>query len=210
MPSRPGLIQKLRTAVQELVTGPNPQRQAERAKATLPEAISAAEVQVSGAKDFIISRPGAGFEARQQLAAAEAALNRANSAGADPVRALESAREAAELAQQSGRRAEADTTFAPPAGGGSGGNPGYGVGGYGAGLPGRRGSGGGGFAGGLGGGLLGGVLGGMLSGNRGFFGVGDEDGADGDWGDGDGGFSAGGPDNFGGDSGNFGGDSGNF
>lgn len=214
MRSRMSFTQRILSAARALTGVQNPQQQAQQARASLPPAISDAQAQITGAKNFIASRPGgAGPDAHVRIAEAESQLSYAMSVQTnDPVSGLMYARQAADLAQQAGQLAQADLNGFTMKGGGPPG--GYGGGGFGG-----RGFGGGGFASGFGGGVLGGILGGLLSGgNRGGWGgggFGDDDGRDfdgsgGDGGSGFGGDSGGGDGDFGGGSGGFGGDGGNF
>lgn len=213
MRSRMSFTQRILSAARALTGVQNPQQQAQQARASLPPAISDAQAQITGAKNFIASRPGgAGPDAHVRIAEAESQLSYAMSVQTnDPVSGLMYARQAADLAQQAGQLAQADLNGFTMKGGGP-------PGGYGGGF-GGRGFGGGGFASGFGGGVLGGILGGLLSGgNRGGWGgggFGDDDGRDfdgsgGDGGSGFGGDSGGGDGDFGGGSGGFGGDGGNF
>jgi hypothetical protein len=138
------------------------------AQRSLEQALIAAHAEVDAVEDFIATRRGAvGGEARTRLAEAVRHLDTAESLrGSDPVAALEAARTADRLAEDAGRRAQADVEqwYAYQQGGGYGG---------GFGGPVRRGpdgsavlagillgqvlgGGGGGFGGGFGGGGFGG------------------------------------------------------
>lgn len=157
----PALLQQVETAhtnLDQLLTGiRDQQQQAQRAQASLQQAILNAQAQISATQDYIAARRGGvGAEARTRIAEAQRNLDYALSIQtADPVSALTYANQATTLAQQAAQLAQSDVDgfgFA---------NSGYGAGG---GFAGRGGGAGGGFAGGVGGAILGGILGGMLSG----------------------------------------------
>lgn len=159
----PALLQQVETAhsnLDQLLTGiRDQQQQAQRAQASLQQAILNAQAQISATQDYIAARRGGvGAEARTRIAEAQRNLDYALSIQAsDPVSALTYANQATTLAQQAAQLAQSDVDgfgFA---------NSGYGAGG---GLAGRGGGAGGGFGGGFGGAILGGILGGMLSGGN--------------------------------------------
>ncbi|MGH8775983.1 MAG: TPM domain-containing protein [Jiangellaceae bacterium] len=125
------------------------QQQAQRARASLEQALLAARSEISATQDFITTRRGGvGGEARTRLAEAQRHYDQAMSLGpTDPVAALARAQQADAMAEQAGQLARADVgAFS----GGGGSTTGGGLGGFGA-------SGGGG-GGGLGGAILGGIL----------------------------------------------------
>jgi uncharacterized membrane protein YgcG len=145
------------------------QQQAQRARASLEQALLAARSEISATQDFITTRRGAvGGEARTRLAEAQRHYNEAEAlAQSDPVSALARAQQADALAEQAGQLARADVGSFAPGGGLGGGGSGSGLGGLVLGgilidsmLGGRGGGGfgGGGFGGGFGGGGRGGGL----------------------------------------------------
>lgn len=192
------LLQQVETAhtnLDQLLSGiRDQQQQAQRAQASLQQAIMNAQAQISSAQDYIAARRGGvGAEARTRIAEAQRNLDYALSIQrSDPVSALTYANQAITLAQQATQLAQSDVDGFGLA------NSGYG-GGYG-----NRGE-GGGFGGGFGGAILGGILGGMLSGghNNNNFGGG----GFGSWSSGDSSGGFGGGDSGGGWGGDSGGDS---
>ncbi|MDQ4491027.1 TPM domain-containing protein [Sinomonas sp. ASV486] len=186
-----GLLQRVETAhtqLDEALTGVRDrQQQAQRAQASLQQAIQSAQAQISATSDYIAARRGGvGTEARTRLAEAQRNLDYALSiSGSDPVTALAYAQQAASLAAQASEIAQQDVDQFSGWGGGPGAGGMFG---------GRR------NGGGIGGAILGGII--IDSILRG----GHHDG--GGWGDG-GGFGGGGG-GWGGDGGGFGGDGGGF
>lgn len=175
-------VEGAHTALDEMLGGiRDAQQQRARAQASLAQALSSAQAQISATNDFIAARRGGvGSEARTRIAEAQRNLDYALSiASSDPASALAYAQQANSLAQQAAQYAQNDVS-------GFGGGGGYG----------RGGGFGGGMGGGMGGAILGGILGGMLSGGGH---------GGGNWGGGGfGGFGGGdGGGGFGGDSGNF-------
>jgi uncharacterized membrane protein YgcG/tetratricopeptide (TPR) repeat protein len=123
------------------------QQRAQRARATLEQAVLAARSEISATHDFITTRRGAvGGEARTRLAEAQRQLDQAmHLAESDPESALARAQQADALAEQAGQLARADVgAYSTPGGGGMFGG-----------------------GGGLGGAILGGILiDSMLGGGR--------------------------------------------
>jgi chromosome segregation ATPase len=151
------------------------QQQAQRARASLEQALLAARSEISATQDFITTRRGGvGGEARTRLAEAQRHYNEAVAAAeSDPVAALSHAQQADALAEQAGQLARADVGAFSQGGGYGGGYGGGGLGGLVLGgilidsmLGGSRGGGfGGGFGGGRGG--FGGGGGGLSPGSFG-------------------------------------------
>jgi hypothetical protein len=134
---------------QALATVRDRQQQAQRARASLEQALLAARSEISATQDFITTRRGGvGGEARTRLAEAQRQYDQAVAAAeSDPVSALNHAQQADALAEQAGQLARADVGAFSQGGG-------YGGGGFGG--------------GGLGGMVLGGILiDSMLGGGRG-------------------------------------------
>ncbi|WP_285726146.1 TPM domain-containing protein [Psychromicrobium xiongbiense] len=186
-------VEQAHTNLDQLLTGiRDQQQQAQRAQASLQQAVMSAQAQISATQDFIAARRGGvGTEARTRISEAQRNLDYALSIQrTDPVTALAYANQATSLAQQAAQAAQNDVNQFSLA------DSGYGRG-YG-----NYGGGGGGFGGGFGGAILGGILGGMISGGHhgggGFGGWDSGGGWGGDSGGGWGGDSGGG---FGGDSG---------
>jgi tetratricopeptide (TPR) repeat protein len=123
------------------------QQRAQRARASLEQAVLAARSEISATHDFITTRRGAvGGEARTRLAEAQRQLDQAmHLAESDPESALARAQQADALAEQAGQLARADVgAYSTPGGGGMFGG-----------------------GGGLGGAILGGILiDSMLGGGR--------------------------------------------
>jgi hypothetical protein len=123
------------------------QQRAQRARASLEQAVLAARSEISATHDFITTRRGAvGGEARTRLAEAQRQLDQAMQlAESDPESALARAQQADALAEQAGQLARADVgAYSTPGGGGMFGG-----------------------GGGLGGAILGGILiDSMLGGGR--------------------------------------------
>ena len=123
------------------------QQRAQRARASLDQAVLAARSEISATQDFITTRRGAvGGEARTRLAEAQRQLDQAmHLAESDPESALARAQQADALAEQAGQLARADVgAYSTPGGGGMFGG-----------------------GGGLGGAILGGILiDSMLGGGR--------------------------------------------
>jgi hypothetical protein len=133
------------------------QQRAQRARASLEQAVLAARSEISATHDFITTRRGAvGGEARTRLAEAQRQLDQAmHLAESDPESALARAQQADALAEQAGQLARADVgAYSTPGGGGM-----FGGGGLGGAIlggilidsmlgGGRRGGFGGGFGGG--------------------------------------------------------------
>lgn len=180
-------IEAAHTQLDEALTGVrDKQQQADRARASLQQAIQSAQAQIGATSDYITARRGGvGTQARTRLAEAQRNLDYALSIStSDPVTALAYAQQANALAAQAAQIAQQDVDqFA----GWGGGRPGYG--------------------GGIGGAILGGILidsilhgghhdGGGWGGDGGFGG-----GFGGGWGGDAGGFGGGG--DFGGDGGSF-------
>ena len=147
------------------------QQQAQRARASLEQALLAARSEISATQDFITTRRGGvGSEARTRLAEAQRRYNEAVAAGqSDPVAALGLAQQADALAEQAGQLARSDVGAFSQTGGLGGGGGGGGLGGLVLGgilidsmLGGGRGGGFGGGFGGGGGGFGGGGRGGGL------------------------------------------------
>jgi uncharacterized membrane protein YgcG len=86
------------------------QQQAQRARASLEQALLAARSEISATQDFITTRRGAvGGEARTRLAEAQRHYDEAIAiAQADPVSALSHAQQADALAEQAGKLARSD------------------------------------------------------------------------------------------------------
>ena len=155
------------------------QQQAQRARASLEQALLAARSEISATQDFITTRRGAvGGEARTRLAEAQRHYDEAMAlAQSDPVSALAHAQQADALAEHAGQLARADVGSFSPGGGLGGGGGGGGLGGLVLGgilidsiLGGRGGGGGfggGGFGGGFGGSGRGGRGGGLAPGSFG-------------------------------------------
>ena len=161
-------------------------QRAQRASASLDQALLTARSGIAAAGDFISTRRGAvGPEARTRLAEAQRHLDLAVAQGrTDPVGALREAQQADALAQQALQQAQSDVSGWGGGGYGPGGyGGGYGPGGFGGGYGGGRGGvdlgslvlggilfgggrGAGGYGGGYGGGS-GGVFGGGGGGSRG-------------------------------------------
>lgn len=160
------------------------EQQAQRAAASLQQAIQSAQAQISATSDYIAARRGGvGTEARTRLAEAQRNLDYALSISrTDPTTALAYAQQANALAAQAAQIAQHDVDQFASWGGGPGGGGMFG-------------------GGGLGGAVLGGIIidsilrGGHHGGGWGGGGFG------GGWGGGGGGFGGGG--DFGGDGGSF-------
>ncbi|MDP9430174.1 MAG: TPM domain-containing protein, partial [Actinomycetota bacterium] len=147
---------------QALAVARDADQRAQRAAASLDQALLTARSGIAAASDFISTRRGAvGPEARTRLAEAQRHLDLAVAQGrTDPVGALREAQQADTLAQQALQQAQSDVAGW---GGGGYGPAGYGPGGYGGGYgPGGFGGGYGGNRGGVDLGSL--VLGGILFG----------------------------------------------
>lgn len=127
------------------------QAQAQRARASLDQAVLSARSQIAAVTDFITTRRGAvGGEARTRLVQAQRYLDQALAAAqSDPATALSYAQQADALAQQAGQLSQAD------------------VGGFQPQTSGYGGAFGGGGGGGMTGAILGGILGSMLGGGGG-------------------------------------------
>jgi uncharacterized membrane protein YgcG len=141
------------------------QQQAQRARASLEQALLAARSEISATQDFITTRRGGvGGEARTRLAEAQRHYDEAMAkAQSDPVSALSHAQHADALAEQAGQLARADVGAFSQGSGGFGGGGGGGLGGLVLGgilIDSMLGGGGGGFGGGRGGGGFGGGRGG--------------------------------------------------
>jgi hypothetical protein len=184
-------IEAAHTQLDEALTGVrDKQQQAQRAQASLQQALQSAQDRISATSDYITARRGGvGTEARTRLAEAQRNLDYALSiSSSDPTTALAYAQQANALASQAGQIAQQDVDqFA-----GWGGGPGYG------GMFGGRRDGGG-----LGGAILGGIIiNSILSGgHHQGGGWGGDGGFSGGWGGDGGGFGGGG--DFGGDGGSF-------
>jgi hypothetical protein len=180
-----GRVEKAHQQLDEVLTGVrDKEQQAQRAAASLQQAIRTAQDTIGATSDYIEARRGGvGTEARTRLAEAQRNLDYALSITAsDPSSALAYAQQATSLAQQAAQIAQQDVDqFA-----------GFGMGG------GRN------YGGGIGGAILGGILidsilhGGHHQGDTWGGGFGG-----GGWGGDGGGFG-------GGDGGGFGGDGGSF
>lgn len=191
-----GRVEKAHQQLDEVLTGVrDKEQQAQRAAASLQQAIRTAQDTIGATSDYIEARRGGvGTEARTRLAEAQRNLDYALSiATSDPSSALAYAQQATSLAQQAAQIAQQDVDqFA-----------GFGMGG------GRN------YGGGIGGAILGGILidsilhGGHHQGDTwGGGGFGGGWGGDGGgWGGDGGGFGGG---DGGGDGGGFGGDGGSF
>jgi uncharacterized membrane protein YgcG/tetratricopeptide (TPR) repeat protein len=109
------------------------QRQrAQRARASLDQAVLAARSEIAATQDFITTRRGAvGSEARTRLAEAQRHLDQAvELSESDPESALARAQQADALAEQAGQLARADVgAYSTPGGGGVFGGGGGGLGG---------------------------------------------------------------------------------
>jgi TPM domain len=108
------------------------QQRAQRARASLEQAVLAARSEISATHDFITTRRGAvGGEARTRLAEAQRQLDQAmHLAESDPESALARAQQADALAEQAGQLARADVgAYSTPGGGGMFGGGGGGLGG---------------------------------------------------------------------------------
>lgn len=188
-----GRVEKAHQQLDEVLTGVrDKEQQAQRAAASLQQAIRTAQDTIGATSDYIEARRGGvGTEARTRLAEAQRNLDYALSiATSDPSSALAYAQQATSLAQQAAQIAQQDVDqFA----------------GFGMGGGGRN------YGGGIGGAILGGILidsilhGGHHQGDTwGGGGFGGGWGGDGGgWGGDGGGFG-------GGDGGGFGGDGGSF
>ncbi|WP_422933716.1 TPM domain-containing protein [Sinomonas sp. P47F7] len=190
-------VEKAHQQLDAVLTGVrDKEQQAQRAAASLQQAIRSAQDAIGATSDYIAARRGGvGTEARTRLAEAQRNLDYALSiAQSDPTSALAYAEQANSLAQQAAQIAQQDVDQF-------------------AGFGGRWG-GGGNFGGGIGGAILGGILiDNILNGGRhhdgdswgggGGWGGGGDGGGFGGWGGDGGGFG-------GGDGGGFGGDGGSF
>jgi len=107
------------------------QQRAQRARASLEQAVLAARSEISATHDFITTRRGAvGGEARTRLAEAQRQLDQAMQlADSDPESALARAQQADALAEQAGQLARADVGAHTTPGGGVFGGGGGGLGG---------------------------------------------------------------------------------
>lgn len=108
------------------------QQRAQRARASLDQAVLAARSEISATQDFITTRRGAvGGEARTRLAEAQRLLDQAiELSESDPESALARAQQADALAERAGQLARADVgAYATPGGGGMFGGGGGGLGG---------------------------------------------------------------------------------